>query len=259
MLCFAAIQIVMVSPVLYSVLLSLAAGSATGLGAIPLTLKRRFTHRFYDSMMGLSAGVMLSASAFSLIEPALKLGALQVIGGTIVGALFVAILNWAIPHVHTRFTQGGKVKEERRRGMLIAGAVAIHNLPEGFAVGVGYLSGVPEAGLILALAIMIHNMPEGFAVAYPFHEDGKSTVACLIIATLSGLVEPVGALLGALLISVDTAVLPFGLGFAAGAMIYVVFAEIIPESHSHGYSELATLTAIIGFILVVALDLVIAK
>jgi len=250
----------MVNPVLYAVLLSAVAGGATGLGAIPLSLKRRFTHRFYDSIMGLSAGVMLSAATFSLIEPALTLGALwQVLGGFTAGALFIAILNWAIPHAHTRFTHGGKVTEERRRGMLIAGAVAIHNLPEGFAVGVGYLSGVPEAGLILALAIMIHNVPEGFAVAYPFHEDGRSTVACLMIATLSGLAEPVGALLGALLISVEAAVLPFGLGFAAGAMVYVVFAEMVPESHSHGYSESATLTTIIGFLLVLALNLIIAK
>lgn len=247
-------------PVLYAVLLSAAAGGATGLGAVPLFLKRRFTHRFYDSMTGLSAGVMLSAATFSLIEPALTMGALwEVLGGFTAGALFIAILNWTIPHAHTRFTHGGKVTEESRRGMLLAGAVAIHNLPEGFAVGVGYLSGVPEAGLILALAIMIHNVPEGFAVAYPFSEDGRSAAACLMIAALSGLAEPIGALLGTLLISVETAVLPFGLSSAGGAMVYVVFAEMVPESHSHGYSGTATLMMILGFILVLALDIGIGR
>jgi ZIP family zinc transporter len=245
----------MVNPALLAVLLSAAAGGATGLGAVPLLLKRRFTHRFYDSMIGLSAGVMLSAAIFSLVDPALKLGASwEVIGGFASGLLFVAILNRVIPHAHTRFTREGEVTKESRRGILLAGAVTIHNLPEGFAVGVGYLSGMPEAGLILALAIMIHNVPEGFAVAYPFYEYGKSSLACLGIATLSGLAEPVGALFGTLLVTVEEAVLQFGLGFAGGAMVYVVLVEMVPESHKHGYARIATAMMIVGFTLVLALD-----
>ena len=252
--------IIMVDPVLGAVLLSLAAGSATGLGAVPLFFKRIFTHHFYDSMIGFSAGVMLSAAIFSLMEPALTQGVWwEVLLGFMGGVLFIAFLNRTIPHAHARFTHGGKVSKEIQRGMLLAGAVAIHNLPEGFAVGAGYVSGIPEAGAVLALAIGMHNVPEGFAVAHPFSEAGRSAVTCLAISTLSGLVEPLGALMGALLINAGWAILPFGLGFASGAMIYVVFAELIPESHSHGYSGSATLMTIAGFVLVLTLDLIIVR
>lgn len=240
--------------------LSLVAGGATGLGALPLFLKRVFTHRFYDLLTGFAAGVMLSASVFSLIEPAFISGVWwEVISGFISGVLVVLFLNRIIPHAHARFTHGGRVSLDVRRGVLMAGAVAIHNLPESFAVGVGYVSGIPAAGLVLAFAIGMHNIPEGFAVAYPFFEGGKSAPRCLVIATLSGLAEPLGAIAGVLMLNIVTGVLPFGLSFAGGAMMYVVFAEMIPESHSHGYSRSATLMMILGFTLVLALDFTVSS
>ncbi len=242
--------------VVYAVLLSLLAGSATGLGAIPLFLKRVFNHRFYDLLTGFGAGVMLAAASFSLIEPAFIAGAWwEVSLGFVTGVFAILILDRIIPHAHSSFTRNRQISENLRRGLLIAGAIAFHNLPEGFAVGVGYLSGISAAGLLLVFSIGLHNISEGFAVAYPFYVGGNSPRRCLGIATLSGLAEPLGTLVSTLLINLSTSIIPYGLSFAGGAMMYVVLTEMIPESHSHGYWRSATLVMILGFILVFALDL----
>jgi len=237
-------------------MVSLIAGLATGLGAIPVIIFKDIPHRIYDALLGFAAGIMLSAAAFSLIVPALREGGLgPTVLGIILSALFIFFIEKAIPHLHPHFSQqSGQKGLSLKRGILMAAAIAIHNFPEGLSVGVGYASGRENLGLVLAIAIAIHNIPEGLAVAAPLRKAGLSRVKSLVITTLSGLVEPVAALIGISLMSVSQAILPFGLAFAGGAMIYVVSDELIPECHSHGNETEATFGVIAGFITMILIE-----
>lgn len=233
---------------------SLLAGLSTGLGALPLLIGSQLPRRLYDGLLGFSAGVMLSAAVFSLILPALDTGGLgSVIVGIAAGTVLLYLMDRVIPHLHAGFGSG-ELSLPLRQGMLMAGAIAIHNFPEGFAVGAGYSSALPNTGLVLTLAIAIQNIPEGLAVAAPFRQAGISKLKSLAIATASGLAEPVAALLGIALVSSSQLVLPFGLAFAGGAMLYVVSDEIIPESHSAGNEHEATFGIMLGFLTMLILQ-----
>jgi len=233
---------------------SLAAGLATGAGAVPVLFFRRISDRLLDVMLGFAAGVMLAASSFSLIVPAIELGSVWVaVVGLAIGALTLHLIDRFTPHAH--FVSGPEGPSSRlARLWLFIIAITIHNFPEGMAVGVSFGGGDIARGLIIATAIGLQNIPEGSAVAFPLLREGYSRGRALGYATLTGLVEPVGGLLGVAMVSLSRPILPWGLAFAAGAMIFVVSDEMIPESHRKGFEREATFGLIIGFIVMMLLD-----
>ena len=251
--------------VLLGFLASLAAGLVTSLGALPVLFGKDVSRRFSDAMLGFAAGVMLAASFFSLIIPGLEIAkgifahqwaaALVVTAGVLLGAVFVGLLNEIVPHEH--FIQGreGPESEQVGRVWLFVLAITIHNLPEGLAVGVGFGDGNIASGAILATGIGLQNAPEGLAVAVALLSIGYSRGKAFAIAALTGLVEPVTGLMGAYAVSLSRLLLPWAMAFAAGAMIYVISHEIIPETHRHGSQTVATLGLMIGLAIMMLLDI----
>jgi ZIP family zinc transporter len=236
-----------------------AAGTATGIGGLPILLLRRPSNRTLDALLGFTAGVMLAATAFSLLVPALDRGGVwEVVLGLAAGAALLAALDAAVPHAHARFAEQQELPAEQRgareRGTLLVSALTIHNLPEGMAVGVAFAAGGVELGAPLALAIGIQNIPEGFAAAAPLVTAGASRRNAAGIAALTGVVEPPAAALALVSFNAIEALLPFGLAFAAGAMLYVIVDELIPESQARGNERIATLALLVGFALMLVLD-----
>lgn len=228
-------------------LISLLVASATGWGALAIAPFRAFSMRFFDTIVGASAGVMVGAATISLLVPAFDVGGpWEVGGGFLAGLAVMHLVSRYIPHVHERFG-GGELSALRRQGILIAVTIIIHNLPEGLAVGVGYGSGRPSIAFVVAAAIALQNLPEGIAVAVPLRQSGVSRFWSVTIGALSGLPEPLGAILGFGVTDLVGASLPFALAFASAAMLYVVSHEMIPESHSHGHEDAATLAFLTGF------------
>lgn len=244
-------------------LASLAAGLMTGVGALPALMGRTMTRRAQDGMLGFAAGVMLSASFFSLIVPGLNAAsermsvtsaAILAGCGIALGALMVAALNETLPHEHFIKGREGGDSQALARIWLFILAITIHNFPEGLAVGVGFGAGNMADGMSLAIGIGLQNAPEGLAVAVALIGQGYGRGRAWLIALATGLVEPVGGLLGVWAISVSEVLLPWGLTFAAGAMLYVISHEIIPETHRRGHQNFATLGLISGLILMMILD-----
>jgi len=233
---------------------SLLAGLANGAGALPVLFTRKVSDRLLDVMLGFSAGIMLAATFFSLLVPAIDLGGVWVaVLGIILGAVALHLVDRFIPHFHPALGAEGP-SSRLSRVWLFALAITIHNFPEGLAVGVSFGSGYVAAGLVVAMAIGLQNMPEGLAVALPLLREGYSRRRSLWYGTLTGLVEPVGGILGVALVSVFHPILPWALAFAAGAMIFVVSDEIIPESHRKGFEREATFGLIAGFVVMMLLD-----
>ncbi|MGE0823722.1 MAG: ZIP family metal transporter [Candidatus Binatia bacterium] len=241
-------------PIIVGFLASLAAGAATGVGALPSLFLSGTSEKVMDTMLGFAAGVMISASAFSLIVPALALGGLWItVCGIALGCIFLELLDRCIPHLHVVRGREGGASSLRRAWLLIL-AITIHNFPEGLSVGVSFGLDSLTTDTLLAIAIGLQNLPEGLAVALPLIREGYSRKRAVAYATLSGLVEPIAALLGVVIVSWAAALLPFGLAFAAGAMLYVVFDEMIPESHSRGHHKEATFGGMVGFLIMMVLD-----
>jgi ZIP family zinc transporter len=237
---------------------SLLAGLATGAGALPVLFTKRISDRLLDVMLGFSAGVMLAATSFSLIVPAIDLsGPLVAVFGIILGALVLHLIDRFVPHFHPILGAEGPPSKLSRVWLFVL-AITIHNFPEGLAVGVSFGGGDVAAGLVIATAIGLQNMPEGLAVALPLVREGYSRRKSLLYGTLTGLVEPLGGLLGVALISVFQPILPWGLAFAAGAMLFVVSDEMIPESHRKGFEREATFGVIAGFVVMMLLDCIFA-
>jgi ZIP family zinc transporter len=233
---------------------SLIAGLATGAGALPVLFLKKVSDRILDVMLGFSAGIMLAATFFSLIIPTIDLGGVWVaVAGIILGAIALHLVDRFIPHFHPALGAEGP-PSRLSRVWLFALAITIHNFPEGLAVGVSFGSGDVASGLVVALAIGLQNMPEGLAVALPLMREGYSRGRSLWYGTLTGLVEPVGGLLGVALVSIFHQILPWALAFAAGAMLFVVSDEIIPESHRKGFERQATFGLVAGFIVMMLLD-----
>jgi ZIP family zinc transporter len=238
---------------------SLIAGVATGVGAIPIFLKRDFSRRTLDIMLGFAAGVMLAASSFSLLVPALDsltdwTDVLTVVAlGFGLGGLFVHLADKYVPHAHFEKGCEGPSSTMSRVWLLIL-AITIHNFPEGLAVGVSFGVADPLTGISVAVAIGLQNMPEGLAVAAPLVREGYPRGKAALLALATGLVEPIGGILGVSIVSVAAFLLPYGLAFAAGAMIFVVGDEMIPESHSIENARVATWGIMSGFIIMMALD-----
>lgn len=237
-------------------ILSVIAGAATGLGAIPiLILQRKISDKIIDLSLGFAAGVMLSATAYSLVLPSIKQGgAKALIFGMMFGVIFVDFLDKKIPHDHfIKGHEGNNKVYNNKNIILFVLAIIIHNFPEGLAVGIG---GFSADSLSLTLAIGIQNALEGLAVAAALVSIGYTANYSAWIALLSGLVEPLGALIGVLLINFSKSILPYALAFAGGAMLFVISDEVIPETHSGNNQRFATYAIIIGFIVMTVLDYV---
>lgn len=243
---------------------TLFTGGATAVGALPVLAARTVSRKVQDAMLGFGAGVMLAATAFSLLIPGIDtgsvltgsnfLGVAMVGGGLAIGGFVLLALDHAVPHEH--FVKGveGQRGTELKRIWLFVAAIALHNMPEGLAVGVGFSGGDTDGGVPLAVGIALQNMPEGLIVALALAAVGYSRLFALGAAALTGLLEPLGGVIGAAVVGASAAMLPWGLGFAAGAMLFVISHEIIPESHRQGHERQATIGLLGGFILMMVLD-----
>jgi len=228
---------------------SLITGLATGVGALPVLFTKNISDDVMDILLGFAAGVMLAATAFSLLVPAINQGGAWIaVAGLAVGAVTLHLLDKYIPHFHPVAGAEGPSSRLSRTWLFIV-AMTLHNFPEGLAVGVSFGSGNVAAGFTTAMAIGLQNLPEGLAVALPLLREKYSVRKSLGYATLTGLVEPLGGLVGVVIVSMSLAIMPFGLAFAGGAMLFVVIDEMIPESHRKGFGRKATFGFIIGFVL----------
>lgn len=248
-------------PILLGFIASLLAGTATSIGAIPVLFTRKVSPKLYDGMLGFAAGVMLAATVFSLVIPAMDYagggvkGALVAGVGVLLGGLFLDLVDRYSPHAHfIKGPEGGGSTSALQRIWLFIIAITIHNFPEGLAVGVGIGSGDVGNGIGLAIGIGIQNIPEGLAVALALLGERYSLKQVFGITLLTGLVEPIGGLLGVAGVTLAAPVLPYALAFAGGAMLFVISDEIIPETHQRGNERIATYMLLAGFIIMMTLD-----
>jgi ZIP family zinc transporter len=221
-----------------------------------------------DGLLGFTGGVMVAASFWSLLAPGIEMspgeGFIKVIPASIgfgLGALFIFSLDKVLPHIHINFKESEGIKTPWHKTTLLVLAITLHNIPEGLAVGVlfgGVAAGIPEASIAgavaLAIGIGIQNFPEGIAVSMPMRRQGVSRFKSFWYGQLSAIVEPIAAVIGALAVTFFTPILPYALAFAAGAMIFVVVEEVIPETQQDRYTDIATLGFIGGFIVMMSLD-----
>lgn len=253
-----------ISIVWIGALASLLAGLATGIGALVIFFIKPPSDRMQDSMLAAAAGVMLAASFFSLLLPGLEHGeallgstwaaALLVIFGILSGAGALYFIHQKLPHEHFNQGQEGPDAAHIRRIWLFIIAITLHNFPEGMAVGVGFAGGDVRNGYVLALGIGIQNIPEGLAVALSLMAIQYSRARAFTVALLTGLAEPIGGVFGAALVSLAEPIMPWTLGFAAGAMLFIISNEIIPETHRNSYKTLATFSLLVGFVVMMFLD-----
>jgi len=236
------------------ILASLVVGLATGIGAIPVLFFKTVSHKITDSALGFAGGVMIAASVFSLLVPAIEVGGVFIaVIGFVFGSAFVYVLDRHVPHTHIIKGAEGPVSTLSTVSLMVL-AVIIHNFPEGLAVGVGFGSGDLALATTIAIAIALQNIPEGMAIAFPLISIGLRKGKASLYALLSGLAEPIGGIIGVLTVTFMSQVLPLALAFAAGAMVYVVSDEVIPESHRRGHELEATFGFLIGFIVMMILD-----
>lgn len=261
-------QVWLMAPEQTFVRLALAGGLvgfvSTSLGALPALTLRHLHQRTEDIMLGIAAGMMLAAAIFSLLLPGLNAaqelsnGAVAGVGlvvlGIALGVMLMLGLDQFTPHEHHQTGPCGPGHERCHRVWLFVLAIAIHNLPEGMAVGVSFSQGDLSVGLPLTAAIALQNLPEGLAVAMSLRAIGTSAGKAVTIAGLGGLLEPLGALIGVSLVGSSAMAYPVGLGLAAGAMLFVVSHEIIPETHRNGHQTLATVGLMVGFVIMMVLD-----
>lgn len=259
------LQLVQGNPAVLNALIGgSAAALATALGTLPVLFSQRLSDRVQDTLFGFGAGVMLAACAFSLVIPGLAAakaggagvwGAGGIVGGAILlGGLALLLMDRVLPHEHFIKGREGQSAQKLRRTWLFVIAIALHNLPEGLAIGVGYAGNDGVRANALAMGIAIQDVPEGLVVAVALLAAGYKRSFAVALGMASGLVEPVGAVLGAAIVGYSAAMLPWGLGFAAGAMLFVISHEIIPESHRKGHEAFATGGLMVGFVLMMLLD-----
>jgi len=240
-----------------AVLLSILASMTTSLGAALVFFIRKTSHVMRDALLGLSAGLMLSVTALNLIPKALgsnQENFLQVIIGIALGATVLFVADMYLPHIHGVMVPDRPLTKGMKTTLLMVAAIVIHNFPEGFATGTAYSAGVTVFGNTVALGIALQNVPEGFLVSIPLRSQGYLARDSFIAGALSGFVEPVCSVAALILVGLFRALLPYALAFAGGAMLYVIFDEMVPESHSHGYERAATGSFMIGFLLMTILN-----
>ena len=239
---------------------AIGVGAATVFGSLMGFLFKNISHKFSDVVLSFAAGVMLSAAVLGLILPSLEYGGrfniLITIAGIFTGAVCLNLVDKLVPHLHRLTGTNTECRQDTRihKVLLFVMAIAIHNLPEGIAAGVGFGSGNITDALIIAAGIALQNIPEGMVIIGPMLAAGVSPRKTFICALITGLVEVVGTLLGYLAISISTYVLPFCLAFAGGTMIYVISDEMIPETHSHGSQRGSTYALLVGFCVMLVMD-----
>ena len=259
------------NPVMQALIASLFTYGMTALGAAVVFAKRDMGQRFLDGMLGFAGGVMIAASFWSLLAPALEMsegGSLPTwfpaALGFMLGGLFLWGVDKILPHLHPGLNiseaEGIKPRKKKRSTLLVL-AITLHNIPEGLAVGVAF--GAVAAGLnsttlvsaiALAIGIGIQNLPEGVAVSLPLRREGMSRTKSFMYGQFSGMVEPIAAVIGAFAVLYIEPLLPYALSFAAGAMIFVVVEEVIPGSQEEGNKDLASMALMIGFVVMMILD-----
>ena len=241
-------------------LTALGVGGATVFGAIIGFLFKKQSHKFSDIVLSFAAGVMLAAAVLGLVLPSLeyggKFGILITIAGIFAGAFCLNLIDKVVPHLHKMV--GTDIESHNNANLskvlLFVTAIAIHNLPEGIAAGVGFGAGDNSQALLIAGGIALQNIPEGMVIIGPMLAAGVSPKKTFICAALTGVVEIIGCLLGYLAVSIATAILPFALAFAGGTMLYVISDEMIPETHAHGSERGATYALLVGFCVMLISD-----
>jgi len=240
--------------ILIGTLASFIAGSATVIGAFGVFFMKHATEKFLDSAMGFSAGVMLAATLFGLMAPAIKTGGiLQAALGIMLGALFLIVMEKTVPHIHHVAGKKGPAIHLSKTVLFIL-AITIHNFPEGLTVGVGFAGGNIASGIMLAVGIGIQNIIEGLAVGLTMLRDKTRIMQAFWIACFTCVVEPIGGFMGISIVSFSNFLAPYGMAFAAGAMLFVTSEEIIPETHSRGNAREATVGLIFGFVTMMMLE-----
>lgn len=259
------------SPIIQALLATCFTWSVTALGASIVFFFKTVNRKFLDAMMGFAGGVMIAASFWSLLAPALEMAReddiaqwIPAASGFMLGGLFIFGMDKLIPHLHIDFPKEkaeGLNAKKIHRSLLLVGAITLHNIPEGLAIGVtfGALASDMEVAsfsgaVALALGIGIQNFPEGISVSVPLRREGFSRRKSFFYGQLSGFVEPIGGVIGAWAVMSMEPLLPYALSFAAGAMIFVVVEELIPESQLHGNTDLSTIGLLIGFTIMMILD-----
>ncbi|MCI7481621.1 MAG: ZIP family metal transporter [Clostridium sp.] len=241
-------------------LTALGVGGATVIGSLIGFIFKNISHKFSDIILSFAAGVMLAAAVLGLIVPSLeyggKYGILITVAGIFVGAVCLNLIDKLVPHLHKFVGDEPEAHHNANlsKVLLFVLAIAIHNLPEGIAAGVGFGSGDTTQALIIAGGIALQNIPEGMVIIAPMLAAGISPRKTFILAMITGLVEVVGTLIGYFAVSISTAILPFALAFAGGTMLYVISDEMIPETHAHGSERGATYALLIGFCVMLVTD-----
>ncbi len=258
------------NPVVQALVATLFTWAMTALGAATVFTAKDISRRVLDAMLGFAAGVMIAASYWSLLAPAIAMSQgkdlpswVPAVAGFLGGGIFLWAIDKVLPHLHLGFptSEAEGVKTSWRRSTLLVLAITLHNIPEGLAVGVAFGAlavGMPSASfgaaVALAIGIGIQNFPEGMAVSVPLRREGLSRRRSFMYGQLSGIVEPMAGVIGAAAVIIAQPILPYALAFAAGAMIFVVVEEVIPEAQRGGNADLATSGAMIGFAVMMLLD-----
>ena len=241
-------------------LTALGVGFSTVFGSVIGFLFKKLSHKYSDIILSFAAGVMLAAAVIGLILPSLEYGdkyaVLVTVAGIFAGAFCLNVIDKIVPHLHKVF--GDQIDEHNNAKLssvlLFVMAIAIHNLPEGIAAGVGFGSGDTSQALIIAGGIALQNIPEGMVIIAPMLSAGVSPAKTFFCAAFTGVIEVVGTLIGYFAVSVASFILPFALAFAGGTMLYVISDEMIPETHAHGSERSATYALIIGFCVMLVAD-----
>lgn len=239
---------------------ALGVGGATFIGSVLGFIFKKISHKFSDIVLSFAAGVMLSAAVLGLIIPSIEYGGdygiIITVIGVFVGAVSLNLIDKLVPHLHKLV--GNDIEEHHNANLskvlLFVMAIAIHNLPEGIAAGVGFGSGNTNQALLIAGGIALQNIPEGMVIIGPMLSAGVSQKKTLVVALITGLVEVIGTLIGYFAVSVASVILPFALAFAGGTMLYVVSDEMIPETHAHGCECGATYALLAGFCVMLISD-----
>lgn len=241
-------------------LTALGVGGATVLGSVLGFFFKKISHKFSDIVLSFAAGIMLAAAVLGLIIPSLeyggKYGVLITVAGVFAGALCLNLIDKLVPHLHKLMGSDNENHHnaDLSKVLLFVLAIAIHNLPEGIAAGVGFGSGDTSGALIIAGGIALQNIPEGMVIIAPMLAAGVSPRKTFVCAMITGLVEVVGTFVGYFAVNIASAVLPFALAFAGGTMLYVISDEMIPETHAHGSQRGATYSLLVGFCIMLVMD-----
>jgi zinc transporter, ZIP family len=245
-------------PIVQAFIATLGTYLLTAIGTLPVLFCRSAPRHLMDAMMGFAGGVMVAASCWSLLVPAIASGGVFIAAfGLLAGAAFIYVADQVLPHLHAEFPDEASAEGPQvawRRSALLMLAMTLHNFPEGMAVGVSFGGGDFGAAVALAIGIGLQNVPEGLAIALPLRRGGMSRGRAFFWGQLSAAVEPVAGVLGAALVLASAAFLPIGMAAAAGAMLYVVVEELIPETVRSGTIDIATLGFIAGFTVMMTLD-----